>query len=86
MNLEQALARIDELELEVSQLKAELKKYENKSLGGRHKHDEKWQANFDLWVKEFEGGNTMIEIMNKTGMSRRTYYRYKAYYEELKKK
>ncbi len=85
MNLEQALNRIEELELEVASLKAELKKYENKSLGGRKKHDDKWQSNYDQWVKLYEAGETVAEIMDATGMSRRTFYRYRAYYEGVMK-
>lgn len=83
MNLEQALKRIEELENEVTSLKAELKKYENKSLGGRRKHDDKWQSNYDAWLKLYEKGNSVGEIMDATGMSRRTFYRYKAYYEGI---
>lgn len=83
MNLEQALKRIEELENEVVSLKAELKKYENKSLGGRKKHDEKWQQVFEKWSALYEKGESMSNIMNETGMSRRTYYRYKAYYEGI---
>ena len=85
MNLEQALKRIEELEKEVDSLKNELKKYENKSLGGRHKHDDKWQQNFEEWSSLYEKGTPITEIMSSTGMSRRTYYRYKAYYEGLQK-
>lgn len=85
MNLEQALNRIEELEEEVASLKAELKKYENKSLGGRKKHDDKWQSNYDQWVKLYEDGETVAAIMDATGMSRRTFYRYRAYYEGLMK-
>ncbi len=84
MNLDQALKRIEELEKEVDSLKFELKKYENKSLGGRHKHDEKWQAAYDKWVLLHEDGHNLNEVMEKTGISRRTYYRYKAYYDALK--
>ncbi len=85
MNLEQALKRIEELEAEVESLKVELKKYENKSLGGRHKHDEKWQQNFEEWSALYEKGSSITEIMSSTGMSRRTYYRYKAYYDGILK-
>ncbi len=83
MKLEHALKRIEELENEVDFLKAELKKYENKSLGGRKKHDEKWQLTFETWSKLYENGSSVSEIMEATGMSRRTFYRYKAYYEGL---
>ena len=81
MNLEQALKRIEELEEEVAALKTELQKYENKSLGGRKKHDKKWQSTFENWSKMYEKGDSVSDIINATGMSRRTFYRYKAYYE-----
>ncbi len=84
MNLEQALKRIEELEAENESLKTQLKKYENKSLGGRHKHDEKWQQKFEEWSALYEKGSSITEIMSSTGMSRRTFYRYKAYYDGIK--
>lgn len=85
MNIEDALKRIEELEAEVDSLKTKLKKYENKSLGGRHKHDKKWQQIFEEWSDLYEKGTPICEIMSSTGMSRRTYYRYKAYYDGLHK-
>ena len=84
MNLEQELKKIEELEYENNQLKAELKKYENKNLGGRRKHDGKWRAGFEDWKNLYEAGESITEIMTATGVSRRTYYRYKAYYEAIK--
>lgn len=84
MTLQEAEIRIKELESEVSQLKEELAKYEGKKLAGRQAHDSKWQESFDFWVQLHENGKTQIEISNEMEISRRTYYRYKAYYESLK--
>lgn len=38
----------------------------------------------DFAVK-YEGGLSIMEIVNQGEISRRTAYRYKAYYDELKK-
>lgn len=84
MTLKEAQNRIKELESEVKTLKELLQKYENKSLGGRHKHDDKWQQGFDVWVNLHEGGYAIAEVMDKMEISRRTYYRYKEYYQSLK--
>ena len=80
--LEEAKARIRELEKEVSDLKEKLSKYEAL---GRKKHDEKWQSCYELFVNLYEDGNPIQAIVEKSGFSRRTVYRYKEYYDELKK-
>ena len=85
MTLEQALARIVELEKENSILKAELEDYKSRKQAGRPKHNEQWQESFQDWVLLHENGHTITEIMEQTNISRRTYYRYKAYYEQLAK-
>lgn len=51
----------------------------------KKKHDEKWMASFWDWAVLYESGMTIMEIVEKSEISRRTCYRYKAYYEELKK-
>ena len=83
MTLKEAQARIAELEQQVADLTAELEYYKSKPQAGRRVHDETWQKSFDLWVDLHEAGRTLVEVMDATGMSRRTYYRYKAYYEQL---
>lgn len=85
MNLESALKRIHELEEENARLKEELNEYKNRKMSGRKKHDEKWMASFWDWAVLYESGMTIMEIVEKSEISRRTCYRYKAYYEELKK-
>ena len=74
MELWEALQRIKELEQENSELRNELEKYKP--------HDEKWMSAYLVWKDLYEQGETIVEIMEKTEISRRTYYRYKAYYEE----
>ena len=85
MTLEQALERIRILEEENRQLKEELKKYENRNRGGRHPHDEKWQQGYRKFVDYYTQGMTIVEIVNQGEISRRTAYRYKAYYDQLQK-
>ena len=85
MTFEDALKRITELEAENKKLKEELNYYKNKKFAGRQKHDEHWMRSYNDFVIQYEGGMTIMEIVNKGAISRRTAYRYKAYYEELKK-
>ncbi len=84
MTITEAKQRIEELEKENMELKAELAKYAGKKPAGRRVHNEKWTANYDLWVSLYEGGHSIMEIIDETGFSRRTCYRYKEFYETLK--
>ena len=84
--LEEALDRIKELEAENKQLLSELEYYRNRNYGGRKKHDEAWMAAYNDFVVKYESGMKIIEIVENSDMSRRTAYRYKAYYDEVKKK
>lgn len=93
----QALARIEELEKKQQELEKEKKElkqenqelrrklehYENRRSGGRHKHDEKWQASYRDFVLNYESGMSIMEIVDLGEISRRTAYRYKAYYERM---
>ena len=81
--LEQALNRIKELETELSEVKEQLEYYKNRPASGRKPHDDKWQANYDLFVELYEGGNNISSIIEKTPFSRRTVYRYKEYYDSV---
>lgn len=83
--LEEALERIKELEAEVAKLQEEVAVLQSRSTGGRKKHDKTWMASYNDFAEKFESGMTIMEIVNEGVISRRTAYRYKAYYEELKK-
>ena len=90
-SLKRALAYIDllekdnaELKAQVEKMKKSLDKYNNMNLG-RPKHDARWQESYELFVKLYEGGDKVPVIVEKTGFSRRTVYRYKEYYDSLKK-
>ena len=84
--LEEALDRNKELEAENKQLLSELEYYRNRNYGGRKKHDEAWMAAYNDFVVKYESGMKIMEIVENSDMSRRTAYRYKAYYDEVKKK
>ncbi|WP_456033746.1 resolvase [Roseburia inulinivorans] len=84
--LEETLDRIKELEAENKQLLSELEYYRNRNYGGRKKHDEAWMAAYNDFVVKYESGMKIMEIVENSDMSRRTAYRYKAYYDEVKKK
>jgi hypothetical protein len=84
MTLEDALKRITELEKENTKLKEELEFYKSKKFAGRQKHDEHWMKSYNDFVELYENGLTIMEIVDQGAISRRTAYRYKAYYDGLK--
>ena len=81
-SLEEAQKRIKELEKEVAELKAENERLLG-SMGGRKKHDEKWMASFNEFALMYEDGKSIAEIVSESDISRRTAYRYLAYFKEL---
>lgn len=82
-NLEDAILRIKELETICAEQKARIEELENRKIAGRRIHDSGWQANYDLFLPLYENGESIPAIVEKTGISRRTVYRYKAYYDKL---
>ena len=86
INIEEALKRIEELEKENAELREELEYYRNRKLSGRQKHNAKWMAIYNDFVVGYESGMTMVEIAKRNNVSERTIYRYKAYYDKMKKK
>ena len=83
--LDEALERIKELEKEVAELKAENEKLRKRNFGGRKKHDEAWMVAYNDFMLKYESGMTLMEIVAEGDVSRRTAYRYLAYYKELQK-
>lgn len=81
--LEEALTRIEELETQIEALKSELEALRLRNYGGRKKHDEAWMASYMDFAAKYETGMTIMEIVNEGTISRRTAYRYKAYYDSL---
>ena len=84
--LEEALKRIAELEFENQILLEELERYKNITPAGRRKHDETWMASYNDFAMKYESGMSIMEIVNLGEISRRTAYRYKAYYDEVNMK
>ena len=82
--LEEALKRISELEAENANLKAELEVYRGRKFAGRQKHDAAWTQSYNDFAVKFESGMTIMEIVAEGKISRRTAYRYKAYYDALR--
>jgi len=78
--------RIAELEAENKALREELERYKNITPAGRRKHDDTWMASYNDFAVKYESGMTIMEIVNQGEISRRTAYRYKAYYDELRNK
>ena len=81
--LEDALIVIKELEQQIADLKSENEQLRNRNLGGRKKHDDAWQASYNDFVVKYENGMSIMEIVAEGDISRRTAYRYLAYYREL---
>ena len=85
ITLEKALKRIEELENENAKLREELEYYKNRKLSGRQKHNAKWIEIYNNFVAGYESVMTMIEIARSNNVSERTIYRYKAYYDKMRK-
>lgn len=85
ITLEKALKRIEELENENAELREELEYYKNRKLSGRQKHNAKWMAIYNDFVAGYENGMTIVEIAKRNNVSERTIYRYKAYYDKMRK-
>ena len=68
-----------------AELREELEYYKNRKLSGRQKHNAKWMAIYNDFVAGYESGMTMIEIAKRNNVSERTIYRYKAYYDKMRK-
>ena len=83
--LQEARTYISELEEENKALRKELEHYKSRKPSGRRKHDETWTASYKDFVVKYEGGMPIMEIVNQGKISRRTAYRYKAYYDEMHK-
>lgn len=83
MTIEDALQRIAELETENSKLREEIEYYKNKKTSGRQKHNAKWMSIYNDFVVCHEQGMTMVDIAKRNGISERSVYRYKAYYDEM---
>ena len=81
--LEEALNYIAKLEAENKELRVQLEHYKSSKPAGRKKHNEAWMASYNSFVVDYENGLSIMEIVDKGDISRRTAYRYKAYYDEL---
>ena len=62
-----------------------MEQYKNIKPAGRRKHDETWMASYNDFVVKYESGMCIMEIVSQGLISRRTAYRYKAYYDEVVK-
>ena len=85
MNLEEALKEIERLKEVIQAKDEELEILRKKKNAGRPPRGASWQKTYNEFVKLYEKGLPMVEIVAKSSSSRRTCYRYKAYYESLKK-
>ena len=86
ISFEEALNRIVFLEKENAELKEELEYFKKRKASGRQKHNAKWMSIYNDFVVCHEQGMKMVEIAKRNGISKRSVYRYKAYYEEMNKK
>lgn len=85
MNLEEALKEIERLNRIIIEKDREIKKLRSQKNAGRKKNNAQWQESYNAFVELYENGMSMVEIVDKSECSRRTLYRYKAYYEALRK-
>ncbi len=85
ITLKEALERIKQLENEIVELTAENKRLLNRQHGGRKKHDETWTASYNDFIIKYENGIKLKDIVAEGNISRRTAYRYLAYYKKIQK-
>ena len=90
MTLDEAMERLAVVEEENhilaeenATLKEELEKYRARNMGGRKKHNAAWKESYDNFAVKYSEGVSIMEIVAEGNISRRTAYRYKAYYDEL---
>ena len=57
----------------------------NRKASGRQKHNAKWMTIYNDFVLCYESGLTMAEIAKRNNISERSIYRYKAYYDKIRK-
>ena len=85
MTLEEALLEIERLNKVIEYKNEEIEALKKKKNAGRKKNNEQWQKSYNAFVVLYEQGLPMAEIVNQSECSRRTGYRYKEYYDKLKK-
>ena len=83
--LDAALKRIEELEKKNAELREELDYWKKRKASGRQKHNAKWMNVYNDFVACYEKGMSVMEIAERNGISERSMYRYKAYYEQMKR-
>lgn len=79
------LKKIEELEKRVEKLEEEVAFLKSKKSTGRKVHNEEWSASYYDFVYKLESGMEIAEIVDKSSISRSTAYRYKAFYEKMKR-
>ena len=85
MNLEEALTEIERLNQIIKDKDEELEVLRSKKNAGRKKNNAQWQESYNAFVELYEQGLSMVEIIDQSECSRRTCYRYKSYYDNMKK-
>ena len=83
--LDAALKRREELEKKNAELREELDYWKKRKASGRQKHNAKWMNVYNDFVACYEKGMSVMEIAERNGISERSMYRYKAYYEQMKR-
>ena len=85
MTLNEALKEIERVNEVIKKQEEELEILRKKKNAGRPPRGASWQKTYNEFVKLYEQGLPMVDIVEQCSTSRRTCYRYKAYYESLKK-
>lgn len=82
--LEEELRLAKEAEQRAEELKKEIERLRGKNPrnAGRKANDEKFTESFNKFADLYKSHKPVNEIMKETGISKRTYYRYKKLYQE----
>ena len=83
--LDAALKRIEKKKKKNAELREELDYWKKRKASGRQKHNAKWMNVYNDFVACYEKGMSVMEIAERNGISERSMYRYKAYYEQMKR-
>ena len=81
MELELKIKELEEIIAEKDKEIERLKR-RNPNNAGRKAADDKWVASFSKFTELYESQKSIYEIMEETGISRATYYRYKRLYDD----
>jgi cobalamin biosynthesis protein CobT len=84
MTLEEALVEIQRLQEIIQQKDRQIEELKKRKNAGRPPQNKKWMRDYQVFTELYEQGIPIAEIAEQVEYSKRTCYRYKSYYDEMK--